>query len=142
MYQKNKTKTKGTIIENIKTILKLLIYFDTYSLVQKNTSDTKNHKKIYKGGSSINSELDEIENEEEDQAEGALDQLGLGFLDEIIIYIKNAVGEAFKSIKLNTINLLVIPILFASVAPAMPFLLVMSIMAAILKFFMWHFRKL
>jgi hypothetical protein len=141
MYQKNKNKSNSNILENIKTILKLLIYFDTYSLVQKNSSDTKNHKKIYKGGS-INSELDEIENEEEDQAEGALDQLGLGFLDEIIIYIKNAVGEAFKSIKLNTINLLVIPILFASVAPAMPFLLVMSIMAAILKFFMWHFRKL
>ena len=141
MYQKNKNKSNSNILENIKTILKLLIYFDTYSLVQKNSSDTKNHKKIYKGGS-INSELDEIENEEGDQAEGALDQLGLGFLDEIIIYIKNAVGEAFKSIKLNTINLLVIPILFASVAPAMPFLLVMSIMAAILKFFMWHFRKL
>ena len=68
MYQKNKNKSNSNILENIKTILKLLIYFDTYSLVQKNSSDTKNHKKIYKGGS-INSELDEIENEEGDQAD-------------------------------------------------------------------------
>ena len=142
MYQKNKTKTKGTIIENIKTILKLLIYFDTYSLVKKNTYDNKHHKKNYKGGSSINSELDEIENEEGGQAEGTLDQLGVGFLEELIIDIKNYISEAFKFIKLKTINLLVIPIIFASVTPAMPFLLVMSIMAAILKFFMLHFRKL
>ena len=124
--------------------MKFLIYFDTFDL-------HKNIKCQYGGSqqeqkpsnsSNINSQLNEIDKENEGEAESRTEQIFGDSITLLFTEIKEAVIYALKSIQQFGVNWILVPVLFASVSPAMPFFLVMSVLAAILKYIMWHFRKL
>ena len=87
--------------------------------------------------SNINNKIEDLENSEE--AEG---YFGQNFIGELIEMIKTSAIDAYNTLKLHITNYIVVPILFAVVSPAIPFFAVMSVMAAVMKYMLFHFRKL
>ena len=87
--------------------------------------------------SNTNNNIEDLENSEE--AEG---YFGQNFIGELIEMIKTSAIDSYNTLKLVITNYIAVPILFAAVSPAIPFFAVMSVMAAVMKYMFFHFRKL
>jgi len=122
------------MLEQIKFIIYLIFSFDTdYLFVQKggaapNEANSKNN---------TNNTLNKIENEED-----AEKYWGQNIFNEYYEIFRHSIMSAIKWLQSTLMNWIVIPILFASVSPAVPFIAVMSLLSAVMKYFMYHFRKL
>jgi hypothetical protein len=100
--------------------------------VAKNTANTDNS-----GSKTVNNKISNIE-----ESENAEQIVGQNLLSIIVNEIKTAAIIAITWIKSKIMFWIVVPVLFASLSPAIPFFGVMAFMAATMKYFMWHFRKL
>lgn len=98
----------------------------------KNTANTDNS-----GSKTVNNKISNIE-----ESENAEQIVGQNLLSIIVNEIKTAAIIAITWIKSKIMFWIVVPVLFASLSPAIPFFGVMAFMAATMKYFMWHFRKL
>ena len=85
----------------------------------------------------VSNKIEEIENTEE-----AEKVAGQNIMEELFVEIKNAIKLAYQGCMSGVMNWFVIPVMFASVAPSIPFLGVMAALAATMKYIIWHFRKL
>ena len=85
----------------------------------------------------VSNKIEEIESTEE-----AEKIAGQNIMEELFVEIKNAIKLAYQWCMSGVMNWFVIPVMFASVAPSIPFLGVMAALAATMKYIIWHFRKL
>jgi hypothetical protein len=60
---------------------------------------------------------------------------------DIIIIIKETFKNVYEWLKSGIMTWILIPILFGSVAPAIPFLIFMAVMFGVLKYLMGHLRN-
>lgn len=86
---------------------------------------------------SVNNKISNIEDSE--NSEGFA---GQNFITWLINEIKMVAIGTLKFIKSKIMFWIVIPVMFASLSPAIPFFGVMAFMTATMKYILWHFRKL
>jgi len=94
-------------------ILKKLVYFDDYNINMIGGSNSSN------------------ESSNEDESNGY----------NIITRIKEVFKNVTEWLKSGIMTWILIPILFGSVAPAIPFLIFMAVMFGVLKFLMGYLRN-
>lgn len=131
---------KNKLLDTIKFIVYFIVSFDTdYLFIQKGgeQSTSKSSEQAEEANSNnsknISNKIEEIEETEE---------LEQGFIKEIFNKIKDAIIISYKWMLSGVMTWVVIPVMFASVAPSVPFLGVMAALAATMKYIIWHFRKL
>ena len=119
-------------VEIIIFLFKFTFSFDTDYLFNK-THTMKG------GGESINNTMNNLEDSEKSELFEGQNWIMDNFFKE---FIEKYVYPVFTSIKEFFLSWIIIPFLFAAVSPAIPLIGVMSIMAAVMKYIIWHFRKL
>tara|TARA_B110000238_G_C15830977_1_gene312714 strand:- start:163 stop:573 length:411 start_codon:yes stop_codon:yes gene_type:complete len=135
---------ENKLLDNIKFIIYFIVSFNTDHLfIQKGGATTSTtasaaSAEIEENNSkNISNKIDDIETTEE-----AEKVAGQNIMEELFVEIKNAIKLAYQWCMSGVMNWFVIPVMFASVAPSIPFLGVMAALAATMKYIVWHFRKL
>lgn len=122
------------ILEFIKYILKILIYFDTKFVYLQKGGD-KNNNKGFNGKSSNNSNTDkDVENDKDETDWNSKFWNSLNYLKELFM-------SGLKFVESKLLYLASV-LLFASIAPILPFFIAMAGMFGVLKFFMFKLRRL
>ena len=115
-------------------ILKELLSFDDSPELYKHKGGAAAADDDDDGATDVDKEEKKIDAMED---ESLMDEMG-NFWAEIVEIVK----DNFKRVYNVFIGWVLTPIMFGSVAPALPFFLVMGVLFAIFKFLMQFFRKL
>lgn len=116
-------------VEIIIFLFKFTFSFDTDYLFVKNM----------KGGGSINNTMNNLEDSEKAELFSGQNWMMDKLFNQLL---EKYLYPAFRAVKEFLLSWIIIPFLFAAVSPAIPLIGVMSIMAAVMKYILWHFRKL